>query len=54
MAEFLEMGGHAVSVWGAYGAAAVILVGLLVVSLRSSSRRHRQLEKLERELRGRR
>lgn len=51
MAEFLEMGGHAATVWPAYGAAAAILVGLMVFSLRTSSRRHRELERLERELR---
>ncbi len=52
LAEFLEMGGHAATVWPAYGVAAAILVGLLVFSLRSSSRRHRELERLERELCG--
>ena len=51
LAEFLEMGGHAATVWPAYGVTAAILVGLLVFSLRSSSRRHRKLERLERELR---
>ena len=53
MAEFFAMGGYATYVWSAYGAAAVVLTGLVVVTLvrRRSSRR--ALEALE-QLRGRR
>jgi len=41
------MGGYAATVWPSYAAAAVILVGLLVVSLRQASRRKAELERLE-------
>jgi heme exporter protein D len=49
MADFLHMGGYATTVWTSYGAAAVILVGLLVVSLRQAARRRADLERLEAE-----
>jgi heme exporter protein D len=42
--DFLAMGGYAQFVWPAYGLAAVVLVGLLAISLR-------QLRKAEAELR---
>ena len=54
MAAFLDMGGHAATVWPAYGAAAAILVGLLVSSLRHAARRRAELERLESEAGGRR
>ncbi len=41
--DFLAMGGYAQFVWPAYGLAAVVLVGLLAISLR-------QLRKAEAEL----
>ena len=44
---FLDMGGYAATVWPAYGAAAAILVGLLVQSLRALSRRKAELAVLE-------
>ena len=50
MAEFLNMGGYAVTVWGSWGVAAVILVGLLVVSLRQAAQRRAVLKELEAEL----
>lgn len=49
MTEFLNMGGYATTVWPSYGVAAVILVGLLVVSLRQVTRRKAQLDALEAE-----
>lgn len=51
MTAFFDMGGHAATVWPAYGVTIAILVALVVVSLRSSRRRHRDLERLERETR---
>ena len=51
---FLDMGGHAATVWPAYGVTLGILVALLLVSLRSSRRRHRELAHLERALREKR
>jgi heme exporter protein D len=47
MQAFLDMGGYAAYVWPAYGAAAVILVGLLVASLASLRRRQRELARLD-------
>jgi len=34
MAEFLEMGGYGAFIWPAYGAVALVLLGLWVVSRR--------------------
>ncbi|MFD1624647.1 heme exporter protein CcmD [Azospirillum griseum] len=34
MTEFFTMGGYAAFVWPAYGLAALVLIGLLVVSLK--------------------
>jgi len=50
MTEFSEMGGYAGTVWPAYGAAAVILIGLVVVSLRQNARRQQTLERFESEI----
>ena len=49
MTEFLNMGGYAATVWPSFGAAALILGGLLVVSLRQDSRHRAELERLEAE-----
>ncbi len=49
MSDFLAMGGHAATVWPAYGAAAGILLGLLVQSLRGLARRRAELARLEAE-----
>ena len=49
VSEFLDMGGHAATVWPAYGAAAAILLGLLVQSLAALGRRRRELERLDAE-----
>ena len=51
MSDFLDMGGHAAVVWPAYGAAAAILAGLVVASLRGLKRRRALLERLEAERR---
>ena len=48
MSEFFAMGGYARFVWPAYGAAVVLLVGLLLVSLRQYRERQRQLDRLQR------
>jgi heme exporter protein D len=53
MAEFFAMGGYAVYVWGAYGAAMLILVGLVVHTLVRRQASRRSLATLE-QLRGRR
>jgi heme exporter protein D len=45
--SFLDMGGYAATVWPAYGVTLAILGGLLVVSLRSLSRRKAELAILE-------
>jgi len=49
VSEILDMGGYAATVWPAYGAAVVILVGLLVQSLRTLARRRAELARLEAE-----
>jgi heme exporter protein D len=50
--EFLAMGGYAPYVWSAYGAAVVVLVGLVVATLARRHNSRRSLAALER-LRGR-
>ncbi len=52
MSEFLSMGGHGVFIWSAYGVAAVVLGGLLAVSLRNMRRDEATVEALRAELRG--
>ncbi|MEE3626384.1 heme exporter protein CcmD [Nitrospirillum sp. BR 11752] len=47
MDGFLSMGGYAAYVWSSYGAATVILVGLLVLSLSGLRRVERTLATLE-------
>ena len=46
MTEFLAMGGAAAYVWPAYGAAAIILGGMLAASLRQVARRRARLKRL--------
>jgi heme exporter protein D len=46
LTEFLAMGGYAAYVWPAYGFAALVLIGLLAQSWRSSRRRVAELEQL--------
>lgn len=50
--SFLEMGGHAGFVWGAYGAAALVLAALWLVSWSALRRSERELKRLERRLPG--
>ena len=45
--SFFEMGGYATYVWPAFGAAAVIMVALLVLSIRSMRAREAALRALE-------
>ncbi|MGO1076138.1 heme exporter protein CcmD [Inquilinus sp. CA228] len=53
MTEFFAMGGYALYVWTAYGAALVVLVGLTVATLARRRSSRRSLEALE-QLNGRR
>jgi heme exporter protein D len=46
LSDFLAMGGYAAYVWPAYGFAALVLIGLLMQSWRSSRRRAAELEQL--------
>jgi len=39
MSEFLAMGGYGAFIWPAYGAAAILMVGVLVMSWRSMRQR---------------
>jgi heme exporter protein D len=52
MSEFVAMGGYAAYVWPAYGAAALVLAGLVVVTLAQRRSSRRTLEALK-QLRGR-
>ena len=45
--EFLAMGGYSAFVWPAFGATALVMVGLLLASLRSLRRQRRALELME-------
>jgi heme exporter protein D len=47
MREFLAMGGYAAFLWPAYGAAAFVLIGLLVWTLSAYRRHQRELEVLQ-------
>lgn len=47
MSEYFSMGGHAGFIWSSYGAAALILVGLLIASLREHRARRTEVEALE-------
>lgn len=53
--SFVEMGGYAAYVWPAFGATALVLIGLALASLRSLRSREHMLEGLQRdsEARGR-
>lgn len=46
MNEFFAMGGYAVYVWGSYGLAAIVLVGLLLASIQSLRANERTLKAL--------
>ena len=52
--SFFEMGGYAAYVWPAFGAAAAIMVALLVLSIRTMRAREEALRTLEASARRRR
>ena len=47
MTEYFQMGGYAGYVWATYGAAAIILIGLLVVSWKDLRARQAEIAALE-------
>ncbi len=47
MSEFFAMGGYAAFVWPAYGAAAIALIALLIVSLRTLRAREAEIARAE-------
>jgi heme exporter protein D len=47
--DFLAMGGYAVFVWPAYGLTAIVMAGLLALSLRRYRRAQRALDLLQRD-----
>ena len=49
LARFLAMGGYAIYVWPAYGAALIVLGGLLAWTLVGYRRRQGELERLQRD-----
>ncbi len=46
VSQFLDMGGYAGFVWPAYGIAAIVLVGLLVISRRQLKAAEKTLDAL--------
>lgn len=50
---FFEMGGYGAYVWPAFGAAAALMIALLVASLRAMRAREAELRALEAARRGR-
>jgi len=52
MSEFFAMGGYAGFVWSAYGATALVMVGLLIWSWRSRKAAEAALQQLEEARRG--
>ncbi|ACJ00384.1 heme exporter protein CcmD [Rhodospirillum centenum] len=47
MSEFFSMGGYAAYVWGSYGLALIVLVGILVASVRYLRSTETMLKALE-------
>jgi len=47
MTEFFAMGGYAVFVWPAYGLAALVLIGITVMTVAALRRTERELSDLE-------
>jgi heme exporter protein D len=45
IAGFLDMGGRAAFVWPAYGLTALVLIGILVVTVHGLRARERELER---------
>ena len=48
--EFLAMGGYGAFIWAAFGLTAVVLIGLLILSLRDVQEKERHLAKLQAQL----
>lgn len=46
MSEFLEMGGYGAFIWPAYGAAAVLMAGVLILSWKSMRQREALVKSL--------
>ena len=49
MTEFFAMGGHAAFIWPAFGITAIVLIGLLAISLRGVRIREARLAALKNE-----
>jgi len=47
MMEFLAMGGHAAFVWPAFAITAIVLIGLLILSLRGVRIREARLDAMK-------
>ena len=46
MSEFFEMGGYGAFIWPAYGAAAILMMGVLILSWKSMRQREALVESL--------
>lgn len=47
MSEFFAMGGYAGFIWSSYAIVAIVLIGLLIISLRELRTRRAEVETLE-------
>lgn len=47
ISEFFSMGGYAGFIWSAYGAAALILIGLVLMSVKELRARQAEVARLE-------
>ena len=52
LAAYLNMGGYAAFVWPGYGVAALAVIGMLVVSLRTLRIREREFSEMRKNRRG--
>ena len=52
LAKFFDMGGYAAFVWPGYGLAALAVIGMLVVSLRTLRAREREFAEMRKNRRG--
>ena len=50
MAEFFDMGGYAMYVWPSFGMTAVLMVGLLIMSINSLRANQRAFDRLRADL----
>ncbi len=52
VSEFFAMGGYGAFVWGSFGLTALVLIGLLAISIRQAREREQRLSALQAQLGG--